>query len=95
MKRGFEEWSDGKSVNLTSDMRQYDLTELDPLATYDTRVQSQNLNGLSEFSAVEDFITFGEILTHTYLPCRHITCTTMHVPCMYVYMMYTSPYCTV
>ena len=62
MKRGFEEWSGGKSVNLTSDMRQYDLTELDPLSTYDTRVRSQNLNGLSEFSAEVEFITFGEIL---------------------------------
>ena len=70
MKRGFEEWSDGKSVNLTSDMRSYDLTELDPLSTYNTRVQSQNLNGLSEFSAAVEFITFGEILKHA-----HHTCT--------------------
>ena len=61
VKISTENWSDiGVRVfNFTSNTLQQTLADLQPLVNYDIRIQSQNFNGLSDFSSEITFSTFG------------------------------------
>ena len=60
VKKHTEDWTDASVLSFnTTDLTQA-LSGLKPLIVYEARVQSQNFNGLSEFSAVASVTTFGE-----------------------------------
>ena len=61
-KRGINDWSNENTttiLNLSSSILSQSLTGLEPLTSYDVRLWSQNINGLSAFSSEATFNTFG------------------------------------
>ena len=57
---GWDDVNDTVSVTIGSDMLSFTIEGLDSRATYDVRIRSENLNGLSNFSTETTITTFGE-----------------------------------
>ena len=64
VKRRVEDWEDDNVMmfSLTATVTTQTLLNLEPLTSYDVRVQSVNFNGPSDFSTPAMYSTFGECL---------------------------------
>ena len=79
-KRRINDWSNNMTtttLNLSSTVLSQPLAGLEPLASYDVRMQSQNVRGLSAFSSA-DFETVGRLSC----VCMHIHVCRCMCACM-------------